>query len=568
MTPVATTTGFVPADLDANRWDQLEPLYADLQQRPLRCEGCLERLLLDRSELDAAAAEAHANLYIAMTCNTEDQAARTAYLAFVEGIAPNLRRVGFELDRRIVESPHRGRLDQDRYGVLLRNLDADVALFRSENIPLHTQDTKLGQKYAEVAGGMTIDWEGEERTLPQAMKLLEETDRGIRERAWRLVAERRFRDHERLNGILDEMIALRTKIAANAGHPTYREWSFASKHRFDYTPADCERFHRTAERVCVPLFRRINAERARLLGVNRLRPWDLAVDIHGRAPLRPFATADELVEKTSRLFHAMDASLGQMFDTLRDGTSLDLESRRGKAPGGYQENRDRSRRPFIFMNAAGTQPDLETMIHEAGHAFHALLTAEEPLLAYRHAPIEFCEVASMGMELLAHPYLDIFHDEESAARARRSHLEQILRMIPWTAQVDAFQHWLYTHPRHTHDERAVAWLELDTRLGPSLDWSGLEMMRRVGWQRQLHIFEVPFYYIEYGIAQLGALQLWMIAQRDPAGALDRYRGALSLGGSRPLPELFAAAGLTFDFGEDTVRRLMDAIEQELEKCPA
>ena len=566
--PTAASTDFVPADLDASRWDALEPLYRELLGRTLSCERCLESLILDRSELDAAAAEAHANLYIAMTCNTEDEAAKTGYLAFVEDVAPNLRRLGFELDKKIAGCPHTAKLDRERYRVMLRDLEADVSLFREENVALQTEDTKLGQRYSELAGAMSIEYGGRTLTLPQAAKHLEETDRAVREDVWRLIAQRRHRDHEALDRLLDDMIRLRTQIARNAGFDNYRDYMFKAKHRFDYTPADCERYHEAAEKVCVPVYRALNAERARALNVQPLRPWDLAVDVHGRAPLRPFKDAGELIEKTSRLFHSMDADLGVMFDSMRDGTSLDLESRKGKAPGGYQENRDRSRKPFIFMNAAGTQSDLETMIHEAGHAFHSMLCRDEPLLHYRHAPIEFCEVASMSMELLAYPYLSAFHDEEGAARARRTHLEQLARLIPWTATIDAFQHWLYTNPGHTHEERAQQWLALDERFGSAVSWDGIEEFRRSGWQRQLHIFEVPFYYIEYGIAQLGALQLWLQSKTDEAAALARYRESLSLGGSRPLPDLFAAAGLRFDFGPATVQSLMDEVRRELSELPA
>ncbi|MDY7107493.1 MAG: M3 family oligoendopeptidase [Planctomycetota bacterium] len=560
-------TDFVPADLDTGKWENLQPLYQALLDRDLNCAGCLEQLLLDRSELDAAAREAHANLYIEMTCHTDDEQARKAYLDFVEQIEPKLKKIGFELDKKIVNSPHRGDLDQERYGVLLRNLTADVEIFRDENVPLQTEDTKLGQKYSELCGAMTVTFRGEEKTLPMMARHLEETDRAVREEAWRLVADRRYQDHEAISSIFDEMIALRHKIARNAGFDNYRDYMFKAKHRFDYTPAHCEAFHRAAEQVCVPLYRELNRQRAEALGVDPLRPWDLAVDVRGRDPLRPFEKAEEMVEKCSGIFHRMDPSLGAMFDNLRDGSSLDLESRKGKAPGGYQESRDRSRTQFIFMNAAGMQGDLETMIHESGHAFHSMLTRDEPLLRYRHPPIEFAEVASMSMEFFGQPYLDEFYDEAEAARAKRTHLEDVLRLLPWIATIDAFQHWLYTHPDHTPDDRAAQWLALDERFGPAASWDGLEQYRPVAWQRQLHLFEVPFYYIEYGIAMLGALQLWLQSKKDERSAIANYRTALSLGGSRPLPDLFAAADLEFDFGPETMKRLMDEVGSELRALP-
>ena len=567
---MTTTSEFVPADLDATRWENLQPLYQALLDRPLRCEGCLEQLLLDRSELDAAASEGHANLYIAMTCHTDDEAAKKAYLEYVENVEPNHKQISFELDKKIAACEFADALNagsDGRYEVLLRDIKADVAVFREENIPLQTQDTKLGQRYDELCGAMTVTFRGEEKTLPQMARFLEETDRATREEAWRGIAERRRQDHETISDLFDEMVALRHRIANNAGFDTYRDYAFASMHRFDYTPSDCEAFHRGAEEVCVPVLRKLNAERKAALGVDALRPWDLAVDIEGRQPLRPFEGADELVSKTSELFHKLDPKLGGMFDTLRGGECLDLESRKGKAPGGYQYNRDRIRQPFIFMNAAGLQSDLETMIHEAGHAFHSIYCNHEPLVHYRHSPIEFAEVASMSMELLSQPYLGVFYAEAEANRARRGHLEDLARMIPWIATIDAFQHWIYTNPGHSRAQRTEKWLELDERFGPALDWTGLEPFRETSWQRQLHLFGVPFYYIEYGIAQLGALQLWLQSRQDEKKALANYENAMRLGGSRPLPELFAAAELKFDFGPETMQGLMAEVEKELQTLP-
>ncbi|MHC4209555.1 MAG: M3 family oligoendopeptidase [Planctomycetota bacterium] len=563
----APRSDFVPADLDAGRWENLQPLYRALVDRELKCAGCLEQLLLDRSDLDAAAREAHVNLYIDMTCHTDSEQAKAAYLDFVEHVEPKLKQVGFDLDRKVVGSPHGGDLEPRRYEVLLRDLRADVEIFREENIPLQTEETKLDQQYEETCGAMTVEFLGEERTLPQMGRFFEETDRSTREAAWRGTWERRHRDHERISEIFDRMIELRGRIAANADFPNFRDYMFKSKHRFDYTPADCAAFHQAVEDVCVPLLRSLDAQRAGALSLDPLRPWDLAVDIKGRTPLRPFERSEDLIERTSGLYHRMDPALGEMFDSLRDGESLDLESRKGKAPGGYQEHRDRSRKPFIFMNAAGLHRDLTTMVHEAGHAFHSILCHDDPLLHYRHAPIEFAEVASMSMELFAFPYLGAFYDDADAARARRKQLESLTVLLPWIATIDAFQHWLYTQPGHSRADRTAFWLELDGRFGPAVSWEGLQQFREMAWQRQGHLFGVPFYYIEYGIAQLGALQLWLHFKEDRAAAVERYKRALGLGGSRPLPELFAAAGLAFDFGPDTMKRLMDEVQQELDALP-
>ena len=567
MTSAPAITDFVPVELDAAQWENLQPLYQTLLERQLTSAAGLEQLLLDRSELDAAASEARAILYINMTCHTDDEAKKHAYLDFVEEVDPQLEKIGFEIDRKITSSPYTGEIDQSRHEVLLRDLGADVELFREENVPLKTEDTKLGQQYSEICGAMMVNFQGEEFTMPQMAKFAEQTDRKVREGAWRASVERRYQDHEKHSAIFDEMISLRDSIGRNAGFDNYRDYMFKVKHRFDYSPTDCEDFHRAAEEVCVPLLRKLNADRAEALGVETLRPWDLAVDIKGRDPLRPFENDVQLVEKTSKLFHRMNPAIGAMFDTLRDGESLDLESRKSKAPGGYQESFDRRRKQFIFMNAAGLQRDLETMVHEAGHAFHSMLCKGEPLLHYRHPPLEFCEVASMSMEMLAYPYLDEFYDAAEVARAKRDHLEGIVKVLPWIATIDAFQHWLYTHPDHSRKQRTECWLDLDERFGSAVNWEGLENFRAVMWQRQLHLFEVPFYYIEYGIAQLGAMQLWLNSKKNEKNAIEHYTRAMRLGGSRPLPELFEAAGLTFDFGPGIVSRLIEEVQQELDALP-
>jgi len=567
-TPAAPTAfRFIPATLDATQWSQLEPLYQKLLDRTLKCANCLEGLILDRSELDAAAAEAEANLYIAMTCHTDDAAIKARFLKFVEEVDPNLKRVGFDLDRKIVESPHASALDQARYGTLLRSLKQEVKLFRAENVPLQTEVTKLDQQYSEINGAMTVQFDGTERTLPQMARFLEETDRARREASWRVVAERRLQDVTRIDAIYDEMLQLRAKMAANAGYPNFRDFQHDRLQRFDYTPAHCAAFHEAVEKTCVPLARRMQERRAKALGLTALRPWDLKVDVKGRSPLRPFEGADQMVERTSKVYHRMDSELAQMFDSMRGGGCLDLDSRKGKAPGGYQYQRQLSRVPFIFMNAAGMHRDLTTMVHEAGHAFHSLLSKDDPILAYRGSPMEFAEVASMSQELLTLPYLEEFFSTADAERARRELLEGVISMLPWIAQIDAFQHWVYLNPGHSSAERTKAWLDLDARFGGALDWSGIEGSRAHMWQRQLHLFGMPFYYIEYGIAQLGSLQLWLASKKSEKDALAAYKRALTLGGSKPLPELFAAAGLRFDFGPATVQSLMDAVGAELDRLP-
>jgi len=423
----------------------------------------------------------------------------------------------------------------------------------------------LCQQYQKLVGAQSVTFRGEETTLVQMGRYLEDPNRTLRQEAWELVAKRRLSDAEKCEDIFDEIIRLRARIAGNAGFENYRDFAFRQKCRFDYTPADCLQFHDAVETEIMPAVREIQDERRRQLKLGKLRPWDLAVDPLNRAPLKPFAEVGELVSRTQKIFNHLDAELAAGFRQLQDLKLLDLANRKGKAPGGYQSTLSEARVPFIFMNAIGLQRDVETILHEAGHAFHAQATRAEDLYAYRGAPIEFCEVASMSMELLGNEFLEEFYPTAEANRARKTHLEGIVGFFPWMATVDAFQHWIYTHPGHGRAERAAAWLELMDRFGGDVDWNGHQAARAHLWHRQLHIFLHPFYYVEYGIAQLGALQVWANSKANKAKALADYKKALALGGSRPLPELFAAAGCKFQFDAATIKPLIQLAGTELKK---
>ena len=556
--------GFVPNELDATSWEQLEPLYENLASRSLHDVNQLEMMIQDESELREWVSEAGSRLYVSMTCSTDDEEKKSAYLDFVQNVEPKLSAIGDRLNRLIMESPAVNELDSEKYEVMIRDIRADIEIFREENIPLSTELTKLGQQYEEICGSMMVTFEGEERTMQQMGKFLQVTNRETRENAWKSVWERRMKDADKIDDLYEQMLTIRHQIALNAGFENFRDYAFVAKHRFDYTPSDCEDFHLAAEEVCVPLGRILDKERKELLDVDSLRPWDLGVDVHGRPPLKPFENVDEMVDGTSRMFHKVSNELGIMFDSLRDGKSLDLDSRKGKAPGGYQISFDKIRRPFIFMNATGLQRDLETMVHEAGHAFHAMYSSELELIDHRDPPIEYAEVASMSMELLVHPHLDEFYSKIDADRARRSHLEGIVGLLPWIATIDAFQHWIYLNPEHSQEERTAQWLDLGKRFGGGVDWSGLEAEQEAVWHRQLHPFEVPFYYVEYGIAQLGALQMWLKYRENPKQALEDYKNGLSLGSSKTLPELFEGAGLRFDFSADMMAKLMKTVSEELD----
>jgi oligoendopeptidase F len=396
-------------------------------------------------------------------------------------------------------------------------------------------------------------------------RYLEEPDRVLRKEAWEVVANRRLQETDKFEEIFDKLLKLRQQIAKNAGFDNYRDYSFRRMGRFDYAPADCEKFHHAVEKEIMPVVRELQAHRRQQLSVDGLHPWDLAVDPLNRPPLKPFEGVDQMVSRTQKIFDQLDGELAGGFQQMQDLRLLDLANRKGKAPGGYQSTLAESRLPFIFMNAVGLQRDVETILHEAGHAFHALATRNEDLYAYRSAPIEFCEVASMTMELLGNEFIEEFYSPADSNRARRTHLEGIIGIFPWIATVDAFQHWIYTNPGHTRAERSLAWLELMDRFGGDVNWAGYDKSRAYLWHRQLHIFLHPLYYIEYGIAQLGALQVWANSKRDKAKALNDYKKSLELGGSRPLPELFQAAGAKFQFDAPTIKPLVKLTRDELAK---
>jgi len=560
---------FLPETIDLTDTAQLAPVFDKLaaQLDAVASVADLEAWLRNHSEVSAALAESSSLHYIAMTCQTDNEEKEKAYLHIVEVVDPWLKPRDFALKEKLYLSPFFLQLPHF-YQVYRRSVDTQVKIYREENVARETQVAKLTQLYQKISGGMTVQFDGQEQTLARMGRIQEETDRSRREAAWKTVVERRLQDADKLEELFDQLLALRNEIAHAAGYPDFRAYTFANYERFDYTPEDCLRFHDAVEHHVVPLARELQEERRRKLGLDRLRPWDLAVDPDHHPPLHPFTESEELLEKSHEIFGKLDPRLGDYYSILRKQKLVDLDNRKGKAPGGYQSTLAEARVPFIFMNAVGVHRDVETMLHEAGHAFHALASRELPLHAYRNAPIEFCEVASMGMELLAAPHLRAFYSEQETKRAQRDHLEGIIKFFPWMATVDAFQHWIYTHPGHTRRERTAFWLSLMDRFGGAEDWSGFEPARAHVWHRQLHIFEIPFYYVEYGIAQLGALQLWQASRRDLPATLDHYLAGLSLGGSRPLPELFRASGIAFDFTDKTIAPLMRNVKDALAELAA
>jgi len=565
-----TETDFVPESINCRNWVEIEPLANELLDRSLDSAEALELWLLQWSDLQAYLSETRSRLHVDSTCHTNDEQMQKAYEDFQKFVMPHFKTLSAKMDRKYDQCPHRSQLDSERYRVFDQSVATDIEIFREENVPIETEIAALQQDHGRITGKQTVEFDGETKTLPAMAKYQEDPDRSVRERAWKSVAQRVYQDADALRDIFDQMYENRQRIARQAGFDNFRDYAFRRMHRFDYDFSTCQRYHDAVAEVVVPVYRAIGRSRAEALGVDSYRPWDMSVDVKNRPPLDPFnSNVDRMVEGAQKIFDHVDDELGRLFGSLRDGTSLDLDTRVGKRPGGYQTTFSVKRRPFIFMNAAGLGRDFRTLLHEAGHAFHSLLGGNDPLMAYRHAPIEFCEVASMASELTALPFLsEVYQSEEEVNRAKRVQLEEIARLLCWIAQIDAFQHYLYTHDAHSHDDRMNAWLALDDRFGPGVDWSEIEQYRNESWQRQLHLYHYPFYYIEYGIAQLGALQVWLNDRKNHADAISKYKKALSLGGSRPLPELFQTAGAKFDFGKETISRLINEIQAELERLPA
>ena len=556
--PRAYPNRFVPDSVDCADWSKLESFFADLERRPIASSSDLEHWLDDYSELFTAISEEGTIRYIRMTEQTESAELKEAYMSFLQNVEPKMKAGQFSLNKRYIESEHRKSLPSQRFSVLDRKIENSIKLFRENNIGLETEDRVQAQKYQEIMGSMTVEFDGRARTLSEMGKYLEETDREVRKDAWLSLGRRLLADREKVDGIFDSLVSIRDKIASNAGFANYRDYAFLKRERFDYSPEDCFRFHDAVADHIVPLLRQVYEKRRSDLNLDVLRPWDAKADPFQRPPLRPFKTTEELVRGCHRVFEKVSPQLMREFDEMATLGLLDLESRPGKAQGGYNTELPQLRLPFIFTNAVGRDDDLRVILHESGHAFQVYEMRDQNLhYLYRGdgLPSEMAEVASMSMELVAGQHLEgAFYDAESAARSTQEHLLMVTWLLGWIATIDAFQHWVYTHPGHTREERNDAWVKVHERFGIGDSWEGLDEMRRTQWHRQLHLFENPFYYIEYGIAQLGALGIWTMYLKDPQGAVDSYRSALRLGGSKPLPELFRTAGLPWDFGSPIVEK--------------
>jgi oligoendopeptidase F len=557
---------FIPEDFVVKNWETLEPFFKNLLDRPINSEKELEQWLKDSSELEAAVSEDACWRQIKMTCDTENKELEQSFNFFMMEIQPKIQPYADKLNRKLLSSPFTSELDSKKFFTYLRNVKKNIDLFREENIPLQAELNVEAQRFGMIAGKMTVNVKGQEYTLQQAAKFLEDPDRALREEVYRKIAERRLQDKDELNDLFSSLLKKRHQVALNTGFSTYRDYRFVELGRFDYTKEDCYQFHEAVKLHVMPLVNQLYEEKKRKLGLDQLRPWDIDAEPDGVQPLRPFKTGDELIEKTIRCFRALRPYFGDCLEKMQSMGHLDLESRKGKAPGGYNCPLAESGAPFIFMNAAGQLDDVTTMVHEGGHAIHSFLTHDEELNGFKEYPTEIAEVASMSMELFSMDHWDVFfNSREELVRAKEQQLERVITIFPWIATIDKFQHWVYENPNHTLAERAGKWIEIVNEFtSPVLDMSGLDEYRRYGWQRQLHLYEVPFYYIEYGIAQLGAIGLWQQYKQNPETALNNYIAALDLGGTRTLPELFRAAGLRFDLSPGHISGLMNFVKKELD----
>lgn len=560
------TRTYIPENLDI-KWEILEPIFTELKNRKINSVTELEQWLRDRSELEAALEEDFAWRYIRMTCDTTDENLLQSFQYFATEIEPKIAPVNNDLNKKFIASPFTEQLDHKKYFVYIRGVKKALELFREENIPLLTQIQVEQQKYQSITGAMSVTLNGQEYTLEQASVFLKDTDRTVRQQAWEAITERRLQAKKELDELFNGLLKLRHQVALNAGFENFRDYMFQALGRFDYTPHDCYKFHEAIEREIVPILEDQAEKRRKALGQKTLKPWDMDVDISGKPALKPFENGQQLIDRSIECFHGLDPYIGERLEIMRSNNLFDVESRKGKAPGGYNYPLAETGAPFIFMNSANTFRDLTTMVHEGGHAVHTFITAGLELNDFKHCPSEVAELASMSMELISMDKWDVFFsDAEELKRAKRDQLKDVLKTLPWVAVVDQFQHWIYTNPSHTSEQREEAWKQIFEPFGNNFaDWTGLEYALGNLWQKQLHIFEVPFYYIEYGIAQLGAIAVWKKYRENPQEALKNYLEALKLGYTKTIKEIYETAGIEFNFSAHYVKELADFVKAELAK---
>ena len=565
--PVKPPRSFIPEDFKVEKWELTEPYFMDLLERKINSKKDLVRWFIDSSELESVLSEDLAWRYIRMTCDTTNEEAVKQYQFFITEIQPKAAPYTDKLNHKALESPFINDLDQSGYKIMIRNIQTEIKIFREENIPLQTEIKTEAQKYGQISGAMTVEVDGKELTLQQAGVLLQSTDRTLREEVYHKISQRRLADKKALDELYTRLIGLRDKVACNADFSNFRDYMFDAMGRFDYTPEDCFDFHKSIASEVVPLLDDMASNRKEMLGITELKPWDKAVDLAGKDALKPFGTGSELLERSVSAFSKLKPWLGERLSIMKAMGHLDLDSRKGKAPGGYNYPLAETGVPFIFMNATSTLRDMVTLMHEGGHAVHSFLTKDLELGAFKNAPSEVAELASMAMELLSMDYWEVFFkSEEDLKRAKREHLEQIIETLPWVATIDKFQHWVYENPGHSPHERKESWNRIFDEFSDNItNWDRLQEVKDYLWQKQLHLFEVPFYYIEYGMAQLGAIAVWKNYRENPQKGLSEYMNALNLGYTRTIPEIYEMAGIRFDFSRAYISELMVFVKSELEK---
>ncbi|MBP6625054.1 MAG: M3 family oligoendopeptidase [Chitinophagaceae bacterium] len=558
---------FIPADFQLTTWERLKPYFDELISREINDVDTLEKWLKDISEIQAVISEDACWRQIKMTCDTENKALEDSFTDFCMNIEPHIKPYADQLNKKLIACPYTKSLNQDLYYTYLRGVEKDIKLFNEKNIELNASVNVLAQQYGAITGKMSVDIEGVEYTLQQAAKFLMLSDRNIRKEVYFKVNERRQQDEHVLNKLFDELLEKRHQIATNAGFENYRDYKFEELGRFDYTVKDCENFHESIKTYITPIVEKLYAHKLAQLKLESLFPYDIDAEPVGQKPLAPFEQGEELLEKSIQVFTKLKPFFGDCLITMKKMNQFDLDSRKGKAPGGYNCPLAETGAPFIFMNAAGTADDVVTMMHEGGHALHSFLSHDLPLSAFKEYPMEMAELASMSMELFSMDHWDIFYEKDSELkRAKAEELERALSIFPWIATIDKFQHWLYTHPGHSVEERKQAWLGIHQEFAPkNISWEGLEEFRSILWQKQLHLFEVPFYYIEYGIAQLGALAMWKQYKHDKESTLNNYMRGLSKGYTQTLKELYSTAGISFDFSANNVKALSEFVQAEMKE---
>ena len=570
MTQTISTTPparkFLGEEFELSTWESVKPFYENLVARPIENAQDLRKFFADRSELESYLSENFAWRYIKMTCDTGDKEVKSHFDQFVGEIQPQLAEYDDILNKKTLENPFLNELHESGFDITIRGMKKATEIFQNDNIPLFTEIQNLSSEYQATVGAMTVEIDGQVKTLQQASVLLENTDRSLRESTYLKLQERRYQDHEKMDDIFNKLLKIRHQIALNAGFENFRDYSFAALKRFDYTPKECFDFHEAVAETVVPILNDLTVERKAKMKLEALRPYDKAVDIEGRPALHPFKGGEDLLNKTIECFSRMSPYLGECLRIMKRMGRLDLESRVGKAPGGYNYPLEETGFPFIFMNASSLMRDVITMLHEGGHAVHSIVTKDLALNTFRNFPSEVAELASMSMELISMDNWAVYFDnEDELKRAKIQHLEDIISTLPWVATVDKFQHWIYENPTHTIPERTEAWLRMYEQFSDSVtDWSGLEKYKAMMWHKQLHIFELPFYYIEYGIAQLGAIGVWKNYKQNPEKGLEGYLNALKLGYTKPMGEIYAAANIPFDFSKEHIASLMDFVKGELE----